>query len=110
MPRGAAKLTNQEIEQRINPYGYYLTPKTKYVNQKTPMLVYDAQLGKNVVLSLKQIKYRIDKQQRSGFDIFNILAVPEEQQQPQQQVQQLQPVTNYRNITSFQRLQMMRKV
>ena len=103
MPRGAAKLTNQEIEQRINPYGYYLTPKTKYVNQKTPMLVYDAQLGKNVVLSLKQIKYRIDKQQRSGFDIFNILAVPEEQQQPQQQVQQLQPAGYYRFVNKLQK-------
>ena len=103
MPRGAAKLTNQEIEQRINPYGYYLTPKTKYVNQKTPMLVYDAQLGKNVVLSLKQIKYRIDKQQRSGFDIFNILAVPEEQPQPQQQVQQLQPAGYYRFVNKLQK-------
>ena len=103
MPRGAAKLTNQEIEQRINPYGYYLTPKTKYVNQKTPMLVYDAQLGKNVVLSLKQIKYRIDKQQRSGFDIFNILAVPEEQQQPQQQIQQLQPAGYYRFVNKLQK-------
>ena len=65
MPRGASKLTDQEVEQRINPYGYYLIPSSKYVNQKTPMWVYDAQTGQNVRLSLKQIQYRIDKNQRS---------------------------------------------
>ena len=100
MPRGASKLTDQEVEQRINPYGYYLIPSSKYVNQKTPMWVYDAQTGQNVRLSLKQIQYRIDKNQRSEFDIYNILAVPEEQAQ---QPQPTHPSGYYRFVNKLQK-------
>ena len=102
MPRGSAKLTDQEIEQRINPYGFFIVPKTKYVNYKTPMWLYDAQTGQNVKLSMKQIKYKIDKNQRSMFDIFNILAVPEEQDQQPQQQQPMQPPGYYRFIKKLQ--------
>ena len=87
MPRGSPALTQQEVENRINPYGYYWTPKTKYVNQFTSMYLYDAQTGEYVKLSLRQIQYKIKTNKRSDFDIYNILAVPEEQQQPQPQPQ-----------------------
>ena len=38
-------------------------------------------------LSLRQIQYRIKTNKRSEYDIYNILAVPEEQQQQQPPVQ-----------------------
>ena len=87
MPRGSPPLTQQEIEGRINPYGYYFTPKTVYVNQHKAMHLYDAQTGGYVNLSLRQIQYRIKTNKRSEYDIYNILAVPEEQQQQQPPVQ-----------------------
>ena len=56
MPRGSPALTQQEIEDRINKYGYYFTPKTVYVNQHRPMHLYDAQTGGYVNLSLRQMQ------------------------------------------------------
>ena len=101
MPRGSPSLTQQEIEDRINPYGYYFTPQTNYKNQHTPMRLYDAQTGEYVKLSLRQIQYKIKTNKRSDFDIYNILAVPEEP--PQQQQQQQQPAGYARFVNKLQK-------
>lgn len=90
MPRGVPRLTNQDVKARIERYGYFFTDNTQYRNQNKEMELYDAQLGKNVYLSLKQIYYRIKTGKRSEYDIYNILNVDLNQQQQQQPIQQLQ--------------------
>ena len=101
MPRGSPALTQQEIEDRINKYGYYFTPKTNYINQHRPMYLYDAQTGEYVNLSLRQIQYKIKTNKRSDFDIYNILAVPEEPPQQQNIVQQ--PAGYVRFVSKLQK-------
>ena len=111
MPRGVPRLTNEEVKARIEKYGYFFTNNTQYRNQNKDMELYDAQLGKNVNLSLKQINYRIKSGQRSEYDIYNVLNVDLNQpQQAQQQVQQNQNpgyirfVNKLRNYSKFSTL------
>ena len=66
------RLTKQEVEDKINKYGFFFTPKSNYINSKTDMELYDAQLGEKVKLSLDKINYRINRKYRSEYDIFNI--------------------------------------
>ena len=84
MPRGIPALTNEEVRSRIEKYGYFFITENPYKNQDTEMPLYDAQLGQNVNLSLRQIKYRIKTGKRSEFDIYNILNTePIDQEAPQ---------------------------
>ena len=73
MPRGIPRLTDEEVRNRIEKYGYFIIDNKPYRNQDTPMNLYDAQLGKNVKLSLRDIKYRINTGKRAEFDIYNVL-------------------------------------
>jgi hypothetical protein len=73
MPRGIQRLSDEEVRTRIEKYGYFIIDDKPYKNQNTPMKLYDAQLGKNVKLSLRDIKYRIDTGKRAEFDIYNVL-------------------------------------
>ena len=87
MPRGIPRLTDNVVRSRIEKYGYFFTNNTHYRNQDQPMELYDAQLGKNVKLSLRDINYRIKTNKRSEYDIYNILNANISQQQnaaPQQ--------------------------
>jgi len=103
--RGRPGLTIQEVKDRIEKYGYFLQ-QTHYTNQDYPMKVYDAQLGKNVKLSLKQINYQIKTGKRSEYDIYNILNSPEsqaQQQQPRQYTEKryndfVRNIPNVRNV------------
>ena len=84
---GFQKLTINEVRDRIEKYGYYLLDDTVYKNQRDAMKLYDAQLNKIVHLSLVQINYQVQKGYRSEFDIYNILNMPEVQQQARQHMQ-----------------------
>ena len=86
MPRGSPRLTDEEVRSRIEKYGYFFVGQPDYRNQFAPMTLYDAQLGKNVKLSLRDIKYRVRTGKRSEYDIYNVLNV--DLNQPQQ----LQPL------------------
>ena len=55
------KLTKQQVEDKINKYGFFFLPNTNYTNSKSDMELYDAQLGENVKLSLNKINYRINR-------------------------------------------------
>ena len=85
MPRGIPALTNEEVRARIEKYGYFFTTENPYRNQNTPMTLYDAQLGKNVRLSLRDIRYRVKTGKRSEYDIYNILNVQPITEAPQRQ-------------------------
>ena len=88
MPRGIPRLTDEEVRVRIERYGYFFIDQPNYKNQDTPMNLYDAQLGKKVRLSLREIKYRVQSGQRSEYDIYNVLNVDTNQQPQAQPVQQ----------------------
>ena len=70
MPRGSPRLTDEEVRSRIEKYGYFFVGQPDYRNQFAPMTLYDAQLGKNVKLSLRDIKYRVRTGKRSEYDIY----------------------------------------
>ena len=99
--RGVPRLTDEEVQERINKYGYYFTDNTTYKNVNDPMELYDAQENKKVKLSMRQINYRVSRGYRSEFDIYNVLnqAI---QQQAQQQAQQ-QPAGYVRFINKLLR-------
>ena len=78
------KLTKQQVEDKINKYGFFFLPNTNYTNSKSDMELYDAQLGENVKLSLNKINYRINRNYRSEYDVFNILNDVSQQQHQQQ--------------------------
>ena len=93
--RGIPRLTDQEVQERINKYGYYFTENTQYRNQNKPIELYDAQENKKVNLSLRQINYRVSRGYRSEFNIYNILNEAIQQQAPRPQPQQLQRQRDY---------------
>lgn len=86
MPR-IARLTNDEVKQRIEKYGYFFVPDTKYSSLRNNMKLYDAQLNKTVFISLFAIEDKARRGQRSEFDIYNVLNLYDQQQlqQPMQQ-------------------------
>lgn len=84
MVRGIPRLTDEEVRTRIEKYGYFFVGEPNYKNQNTPMTLYDAQLGKKVKLSLRDIKYRVRTGKRSEYDIYNVLNT-DLNQQPQPQ-------------------------
>ena len=82
------KLTLQDIKNRFEKYGYIIL-SDKYVNSKTPLLVYDAQQDKKLKLTAQELSYRVTHRDRAEFDFNNILPI---EHQPEQQY-----------LTSFQR-------
>ena len=68
------KLTIQDIKDRYEKYGYFIQDDI-YRNNKYKMTVFDAQLGKNVKLSVQNMNYSIKKKKRSEYDINEILPV-----------------------------------
>ena len=68
------KLTIQDIKDRYEKYGYFIQDDI-YRNNKYKMTVFDAQLGKNVKLSVQNMDYSIKKKKRSEYDINEILPV-----------------------------------
>ena len=113
MPRGVPRLTDEEVRTRIERYGYFFVGQPDYKNQNTPMTLYDAQLGKKVKLSLRDIKYRVRTGKRSEYDIYNVLNTDLNQQpqpQPVPQANQSQNpgfirfVNKLRNYSKFNTL------
>ena len=88
------KLTINEIKSRFEKYGFIILDD-KYKNNKQKLKVYDAQLNKNVNLSVQDMKYQIDRKKRSEFDFNNILPIeyqPELQQRERFNVFDVLPV------------------
>ena len=98
MPRGVPRLTDEEVRTRIERYGYFFAGQPDYKNQNTPMTLYDAQLGKKVKLSLRDIKYRVRTGKRSEYDIYNVLNVD---LNPQPQAPQPVPQANQNQNPGF---------
>ena len=99
MPRGIPRLSDEEVRVRVERYGYFFIDDTTYKNQDTPMTLYDAQLGKIVKVSLRNIKYRVNSGQRSEYDIYNVLNPGTNQQTQNEQA----PSGYMRFITKLRR-------
>ena len=76
------KLTLQTIKDRYEKYGYIIL-SDKYINNKTPLDVYDTQLGKKLRLTTQELDYRCKHWDRGEFDFMNLLPVQSQPQQPQ---------------------------
>lgn len=84
----------EQVRAIVEKHGYFFTRYTEYINYDTPMRLYDAQLGRDVVLTLRDIKYRI-KIGRPEFDIYNVL-----NEHPQNVMLQQQAQTGYQRFVN----------